>query len=135
MSPAQSALAAAIERVEFRPPTVPVLMNVDAEIYPPPSPTPTPTRADQSSQESLALTGAIKANLIAQLTQPVQWERTMRRVLVEPSSESQESGDKSAVPAVRYRDNVCVEVGPGQSCGAIVKKFNRRHRVQCLSTA
>lgn len=61
MRPADEALAAALETVEIRPPSIPVWSNVDAQPHTDPR--------------------EIKQLLIRQVLQPVLWEQTLRNLL------------------------------------------------------
>lgn len=86
MEPARQELEAAIAATNFSAPTCPVYQNVDAMPYSDP--------------------GLIKQNLINQLTAPVRWTQTVRKMI--------EDG------AGRF-----TEVGPGSVLQGLVKKINR----------
>lgn len=83
MKPAAEALAAELERVSFRDSALPIVMNCTAE-------------AEQRGS-------VIKANMIRQLTEPVLFEKTVRRL---------------------FADGVqnFVEIGPGRTLAGLVKK-------------
>jgi [acyl-carrier-protein] S-malonyltransferase len=63
MKPADRTLAAALERVEFRPARLPVWSNVDAQPHTEPA--------------------EIRSLLVRQVLQPVLWEKTMRQLLAQ----------------------------------------------------
>jgi [acyl-carrier-protein] S-malonyltransferase len=86
MEPARKELEAAIAATNFSTPTCPVYQNVDAMPYSDPA--------------------MIKQNLINQLTAPVRWTQTVRKMI--------EDG------AGRF-----TEVGPGSVLQGLVKKINR----------
>ncbi len=86
MEPARKELEAAIAATNFSAPTCPVYQNVDAMPYSDPA--------------------MIKQNLINQLTAPVRWTQTVRKMI--------EDG------AGRF-----TEVGPGSVLQGLVKKINR----------
>ncbi len=86
MEPARKELEAAIAATNFSAPTCPVYQNVDAMPYSDPV--------------------TIKQNLINQLTAPVRWTQTIRKMI--------EDG------AGRF-----TEVGPGSVLQGLVKKINR----------
>ena len=86
MEPARKELEAAIAATNFSAPTCPVYQNVDAMPYSDPA--------------------TIKQNLINQLTAPVRWTQTIRKMI--------EDG------AGRF-----TEVGPGSVLQGLVKKINR----------
>lgn len=86
MEPARKELEAAIAATNFGVPTCPVYQNVDAMPYSDPA--------------------MIKQNLINQLTAPVRWTQTVRKMI--------EDG------AGRF-----TEVGPGSVLQGLVKKINR----------
>ena len=72
MQPAKEELEAAINATEFSAPRCPVYQNVDGKPY-------------TSPQE-------IKANLIAQLTAPVRWTKTIQQMLTDGASDFIECG-------------------------------------------
>ena len=86
MEPARQELAAAIEATEFSTPRVPVYQNVDAKPHTDP--------AD------------IKANLVAQLTAPVRWTRSVQNMIADGATEF-------------------IEVGPGKVLRGLVGKIDR----------
>lgn len=92
LAPAAEALAEVLTKVTLRPPTVPVLHNVDAAPC-----------ADPAE---------IRARLVAQVTQPVLWERCLRGLIT------------------RGADRF-VEVGPGRTLAPMVKKTDRA--MDCVS--
>ena len=77
MQPAKEELEAAINETEFMTPRCPVYQNVDALPY-------------TSPQE-------IKANLIAQLTSPVRWTATIKKMIENGASEFTECGPGNAL--------------------------------------
>ena len=72
MEPARAELAAAIEATEFHTPVCPVFQNVDALPHTDPA--------------------EIKANLVAQLTAPVRWTRSVRNMIADGATEFVELG-------------------------------------------
>ncbi len=90
MSPAREELATAIENTVFSNPVCPVYQNV-------------PTTAVTDP-------GAIKANLIAQLTAPVKWTQSVRNMIQDG--------------AVLF-----TEVGPGRVLQGLVKKIDRSAQI------
>lgn len=72
MQPAKEELEAAINATEFQAPRCPVYQNVDGKSY-------------TSPQE-------IKANLIAQLTAPVRWTKTIEQMIADGATEFIECG-------------------------------------------
>lgn len=86
MEPARVELAEAIERTEFHTPTVPVYQNVDAMPHTDPA--------------------EIKANLVAQLTAPVRWTKSVQNMVADGADEF-------------------VEVGPGKVLQGLVSKIAR----------
>ena len=86
MEPARQELAAAIEATEFSTPRVPVYQNVDAKPHTDPA--------------------EIKANLVAQLTAPVRWTRSVQNMIADGATEF-------------------IEVGPGKVLRGLVVKIDR----------
>lgn len=86
MEPARQELAAAIEATEFSTPRVPVYQNVDAKPHIDPA--------------------EIKANLVAQLTAPVRWTRSVQNMIADGATEF-------------------IEVGPGKVLRGLVGKIDR----------
>lgn len=86
MEPARQELAAAIEATEFSKPRVPVYQNVDAKPHTDPA--------------------EIKANLVAQLTAPVRWTRSVQNMIADGATEF-------------------IEVGPGKVLRGLVGKIDR----------
>lgn len=86
MEPARASLAEAIEKTEFKTPRCPVYQNVDAKPH---------TNADE-----------IKANLVAQLTAPVRWTKTVQNMIADGATEF-------------------VELGPGKVLQGLVAKIDR----------
>lgn len=86
MEPARAELAEAIEATEFHTPVCPVYQNVDALPHTDPA--------------------EIKANLIAQLTAPVRWTQSVRRMVADGATEF-------------------VELGPGKVLQGLVAKIER----------
>ena len=72
MQPAKEELEAAINATEFNTPCCPVYQNVDGKPYTSPA--------------------EIKANLIAQLTAPVRWTKTIQQMIADGASEFIECG-------------------------------------------
>jgi [acyl-carrier-protein] S-malonyltransferase len=95
MQPAADRMAGELERVPFHSPTVPVYSNVTAQPH-----------GDASS---------IKRLLVDQIVSPVQWERTMKTVLV--------------VEGARF-----VELAPGRTLAGLAKRINRRLPVQSVAS-
>jgi [acyl-carrier-protein] S-malonyltransferase len=86
MQPAAEKLAALLERVEIRPPKIPVIANVTA------SPVSDPSE--------------IRALLVKQITSPVLWEQSMRRLLTDGFG--------------RF-----VEIGPGKVLAGLMRRIDR----------
>lgn len=86
MEPARQELAAAIEATKFSTPRVPVYQNVDAKPHTDPA--------------------EIKANLVAQLTAPVRWTRSVQNMIADGATEF-------------------IEVGPGKVLRGLVGKIDR----------
>ena len=86
MEPARQELAAAIEATEFSTPRVPVYQNVDAKPHTDPA--------------------EIKANLVAQLTAPVRWTRSVQNMIADGATGF-------------------IEVGPGKVLRGLVGKIDR----------
>ena len=84
MEPAREELAAAIEATVFSDPLCPVYQNVTAR--------------------AVTDTGEIKRNLIAQLTAPVRWTQSVRRMVADGAQEF-------------------IEVGPGKALQGLVGKI------------
>ena len=87
MEPAREELAAAIEATEFSSPVCPVYQNVNA------APTSDPT--------------VIKENLIAQLTAPVRWTKTMQNMIADGATS-------------------WTEIGPGKVLQGLMMKVDRK---------
>ena len=87
MEPAREELEAAISAITFNTPSCPIYQNV-------------PANAVTNPED-------IKANLIAQLTAPVKWTKTMQSMLADGA------------------DSV-VEVGPGKVLQGLFKKIDRQ---------
>ncbi len=87
MEPAREELAAAIEATEFSTPVCPVYQNVNA------APTSDPT--------------VIKENLIAQLTAPVRWTKTMQNMIADGATS-------------------WTEIGPGKVLQGLMMKVDRK---------
>jgi [acyl-carrier-protein] S-malonyltransferase len=94
MKPADEALAAALNGIEIRPPRVPVWSNVDAQPHSDPE--------------------EIRALLVRQVLQPVQWEQTMRNLL-----------------AAGF--NRFYEIGPGRVLAGLLKRVQRK--VDCRNVS
>lgn len=86
MEPARAELAEAIEATEFHVPSCPVYQNVDALPHTDPA--------------------EIKANLVAQLTAPVRWTRTVQNMIADGATEF-------------------IEFGPGKVLQGLVSKISR----------
>ena len=85
MEPARAELAEAIERTNFSAPVCPVYQNVDAHPHTDPA--------------------EIKANLVAQLTAPVRWTKTVKKMIADGATEF-------------------VELGPGKVLQGLVSKID-----------
>lgn len=77
MQPAKEELQAAIEKTEVSTPRCPVYQNVDAKAHTNPA--------------------EIKANLIAQLTSPVQWTKSVQNMIADGATEFVECGPGKAL--------------------------------------
>lgn len=86
MEPARAELAEAIEKTEFHTPRVPVYQNVDGKPHTDPA--------------------EIKANLVAQLTAPVRWTKSVQNMIADGATEF-------------------IEVGPGKVLQGLVGKIDR----------
>lgn len=86
MEPARAELAEAIERTTFHKPVCPVYQNVDALPHTDPA--------------------EIKANLIAQLTSPVRWTKTIQNMIADGATEF-------------------IEIGPGKALQGMIAKISR----------
>jgi [acyl-carrier-protein] S-malonyltransferase len=91
MQPAVAQLTAALREVEIISPRIPVISNVDAKAHAGPE--------------------AIRDALVKQLVAPVQWETTMKNMLLAPEFEQ------------------CYEIGPGSVCKGLVMRFRKRAKV------
>ena len=91
MAPAQDELGKAIEATEFAPPICPIYQNVTAEAVTDP--------------------GAIKSNLLSQLTAPVRWTQSVQQMIRDGASGF-------------------IEVGPGNVLQGLVKKIDRGVQTQ-----
>jgi [acyl-carrier-protein] S-malonyltransferase len=94
MAPAADKLRAALENVEFKPPNVPVYSNVDAQAHSDPD--------------------EIRALLVRQVSEPVRWEASMRRMLDDGFD--------------RFH-----ELGPGRVLAGLLKRIHRRAAVENLA--
>lgn len=92
MRPADEKLAAALEAVTIKPPRVPVWSNVDARPHTEPA--------------------EIRALLVRQVLQPVQWEQTLRNLLADGME--------------RF-----YEIGPGRVLAGLLKRVHRK--VDCVN--
>lgn len=91
MAPAQDELGKAIEATEFAPPICPIYQNVTASAVTDP--------------------GAIKSNLLSQLTAPVRWTQSVQQMIRDGASGF-------------------IEVGPGNVLQGLVKKIDRGVQTQ-----
>jgi [acyl-carrier-protein] S-malonyltransferase len=96
MQPAADRMAGELERVAFQAPSKPVYSNVTAQSHGDPS--------------------SIKRLLVDQIVSPVQWERTMKTVLV--------------VEGARF-----VELAPGRTLAGLAKRINRRLPIESVATS
>jgi [acyl-carrier-protein] S-malonyltransferase len=94
MAPAQDELGKAIEATEFAPPICPIYQNVTASAVTDP--------------------GAIKSNLLSQLTAPVRWTQSVQQMIRDGASGF-------------------IEVGPGNVLQGLVKKIDRGVQTQKAS--
>ena len=88
MQPAKDELQAAIEQTTFSAPKCPVYQNVDAKPY---------TDAAE-----------IKANLIAQLTSPVRWTKSVQNMIADGADDFTECGPGKALQGMIGRINKAV---------------------------
>ena len=93
MQPAAAQLTAVLREVKISSPRIPVISNVDAKAH--------------------AAPDDIQDALVKQLVAPVQWETTMKNMLLAPEFEQ------------------CYEIGPGNVCKGIVLRI--RKRAKCVS--
>ena len=96
MQPAADRMAGELERVSFQAPSKPVYSNVTAQPHGDPS--------------------SIKRLLVDQIVSPVQWERTMKTVLV--------------IEGARF-----VELAPGRTLAGLAKRINRRLPIESVATS
>jgi [acyl-carrier-protein] S-malonyltransferase len=89
MKPADQQLAAALDRVEIKPPRIPVWSNVDASAHSDP--------------------GEIRPLLVRQVLQPVRWEETVRKLLAEGVDRFYEIGPGKVLAGLLKRINRKVE--------------------------
>lgn len=90
MQPAKDELQAAIESTEFSTPKCPVYQNVDAKPH---------TNPDE-----------IKANLIAQLTSPVRWTKSVQNMIADGATDFTECGPGKALQGMIGRIDKTVSV-------------------------
>ena len=95
MQPADERLAEVLEKVALKAPQIPVLSNVDAQPHSDPE--------------------TIRSILIQQVLSPVQWEKSMRRLLSEG-----------------YDD--FYEIGPGRVLRGLMKRIDRKISCQNIET-
>jgi len=96
MAEAAKKLSEVIEKVNFNAPKIPVIANVDASPY-----------QDAKS---------IKDKLIRQMTEPVLWEQSMRRLLDEGVEKF-------------------YEIGPGKVLAGLMRRINRQIKVESINSA
>jgi [acyl-carrier-protein] S-malonyltransferase len=96
MQPAAERLTAALAEAEIRSPRIPVISNVDA-------------RAHDDPEE-------IRRLLVDQLTSPVLWEDSMRRLLAD------------------YGVEKCYEIGPGRVLTGLLKRIDRKFPCENVAT-
>ena len=96
MQPAADRMAAELEKVTFARPGAPVYSNVTAEPH-----------GDAAS---------IKRRLVEQIVSPVQWERTMRKLVADEGA--------------RF-----IELAPGRTLAGLAKRINRRLPIESVATA
>ena len=95
MEPARAELAEAIEHTTFVKPICPVYQNVDAQPHTDPA--------------------EIKANLIAQLTSPVRWTKTVQNMIAAGADEF-------------------IEIGPGKALQGMIAKISREVAISGLQS-
>lgn len=95
MEPARAELAEAIENTVFTKPICPVYQNVDALPHTDPA--------------------EIKANLIAQLTSPVRWTKTVQNMIADGADEF-------------------IEIGPGKALQGMIAKISRDVKVSGMQS-
>ena len=95
MEPARAELAEAIENTVFTRPICPVYQNVDARPHTDPA--------------------EIKANLIAQLTSPVRWTKTVQNMIADGADEF-------------------IEIGPGKALQGMIAKISRDVKVSGMQS-
>lgn len=95
MEPARAELAEAIENTVFAKPICPVYQNVDALPHTDPA--------------------EIKANLIAQLTSPVRWTKTVQNMIADGADEF-------------------IEIGPGKALQGMIAKISRDVKVSGMQS-
>jgi [acyl-carrier-protein] S-malonyltransferase len=96
MQPAADRMAGELERVALASPAVPVYSNVTAELH-----------GDASS---------VKRLLVDQIVSPVQWERTMKKLLADEGA--------------RF-----IELAPGRALAGLAKRISRRTPIQSMDNA
>ena len=87
MQPAKDELQEAIEKTNFSTPSCPVYQNVDAKPHTDPS--------------------EIKANLIAQLTSPVRWTKSVQNMIADGADDFTECGPGRALRGMIGRIGQC----------------------------
>lgn len=90
MSPAASQLQQKIDEITFHPPSIPVIQNLDAQTH---------TQVDD-----------IKAALIGQLSQPVQWTATMKQLADRGISNSIECGPGTVLSSLAKRQKLALNM-------------------------
>ena len=91
MEPAREELAAAINQVQFRVPSCPIIQNVDAQPH--------------------TDTNEIKRNLIAQLTAPVRWTQSVQKMRNMGASNFIETGPGKVLQGLVRKIDAEAEVG------------------------
>jgi [acyl-carrier-protein] S-malonyltransferase len=92
MEPARAELAEAIEATEFHAPKCPVFQNVDAEAHTDPA--------------------EIKANLVAQLTSPVRWTKSVQNMIAAGADSFTECGPGAVLQGLISKISKEVTVAP-----------------------
>jgi len=137
MKTAQYNLENVINNTQFSYPQIPIIMNVNGNVI---------GTGTDNENERINTIEMIKANLIKQLTMPVQWEKSLHTLLSGTSitttiTSEHIIGNTSGIEATRLgacqytplivdpRFKLAYEVGPGNSCSSTLKRVFRRGKV------
>jgi [acyl-carrier-protein] S-malonyltransferase len=114
MAPAGEELAAAIAATALRAPAMPVLTTYGRTVC----------YSVGAGRDEKVVVAAMRQNLLRQLTEPVRWRQTVASLVY---GVPDAAGVQPATVNPHLKSSV--ELGPGASCAAILKRFNRRLKV------